>query len=247
MSEVAYSRIAIIYALVDPRSGEIRYIGWTVQKPEKRLLGHLNDHSRNHRTNWLNSLKSIGDRPILRQIQRLSASEAPSSEKYWIRHFREAGCPLVNSTDGGEGSLGVVVSDETRRKLSLAHKGRSFSPEHSRKISESLKGRKFTEEHLAKLLPHLQSSARRELTARQNRERVYTAENRERARQGQLKRPPTTDAARRAMSIAGKGNPKSDAHRANISKGRTGLRLSEASKRLRKQRMLERHPREKRG
>lgn len=36
---------------------------------------------------------------------------------------------LCNLTDGGEGSLGLIVSDETKLKQSIAHKGIAFSEE----------------------------------------------------------------------------------------------------------------------
>lgn len=50
---------------------------------------------------------------------------------------------LTNRTYGGDGSMGVVISEETRRNLSKANwvKGRTLSEEHKRKISESKKGK----------------------------------------------------------------------------------------------------------
>lgn len=38
------------------------------------------------------------------------------------------------------------MPEETKRKISLAKKGKKFSREHKEKISSALKGRKFTEE-----------------------------------------------------------------------------------------------------
>jgi hypothetical protein len=58
---------------------------------------------------------------------------------------------LVNMTDGGEGSLGVVVSEETRQNMSEAQKGRTFSEEAKQKMSKALKGRTFSEEAKQKM------------------------------------------------------------------------------------------------
>lgn len=59
---------------------------------------------------------------------------------------------LVNMTDGGEGSLNIVVSEETRKLISQNNKGRKgipLSEETKRKISESKKGVKPTDVAIA--------------------------------------------------------------------------------------------------
>jgi len=43
------------------------------------------------------------------------------------------------------------MTEEQKRKISEAHKGKRFTEEHKRKLSEAHKGRKFTEEHKRKL------------------------------------------------------------------------------------------------
>jgi hypothetical protein len=47
---------------------------------------------------------------------------------------------LVNMTDGGEGVLGFIASEETRQKLSEAHKGKTPSEETRQKMSSAKKG-----------------------------------------------------------------------------------------------------------
>ena len=76
--------------------------------------------------------------------------------------------PLVNLTNGGDGSNNVIVSQETRDKISKIHTGskrseetkklmsekaklRIFSEETRNKMSESAKNKVFTEEHKNKL------------------------------------------------------------------------------------------------
>ena len=50
------------------------------------------------------------------------------------------GC-LVNLTDGGEGSPGTFVSEDTRNKISKSNKGKKLSKEHKLKISIANKGK----------------------------------------------------------------------------------------------------------
>lgn len=58
---------------------------------------------------------------------------------------------LINKTDGGEGNNGYIVSEETRRKLSEASKGKTHTEETRKKLSEASKGRIHTEESRRKM------------------------------------------------------------------------------------------------
>ena len=56
-----------------------------------------------------------------------------------------------NSTKGGDGLLGVNHSQQTKQKISLAHKGKRLSEEHKRKMSLANKGKNISEETKQKL------------------------------------------------------------------------------------------------
>ena len=58
---------------------------------------------------------------------------------------------LINKTDGGEGTNGYIVSEETRKKMSESHKGKIKTEEHRRKLSEAHKGKIITEESKRKM------------------------------------------------------------------------------------------------
>ena len=76
--------------------------------------------------------------------QNLTEEEAFRHEKYMIAVLgrKDLGTGILrNRTDGGEGVSGRVSSEETRRKLSEAHKGKTLSEEHKIKLSEAKAGR----------------------------------------------------------------------------------------------------------
>jgi group I intron endonuclease len=61
-----------------------------------------------------------------------------------------------NLTNGGEGRSGIVVSNETKEKLSKARNGKTHTDASRLKMSLSQKGKKLTEEHKRKIsLGHL--------------------------------------------------------------------------------------------
>jgi len=86
---------------------------------------------------------------ILILKQNLTEEESFRHEVYMIAVFgrKDLGTGILhNRTDGGDGASGAVVSDETRRKMSEALKGKPRSKEIRRKISEAHKGKTHSEE-----------------------------------------------------------------------------------------------------
>lgn len=116
-----------IYALKCPNTGDVRYIG-KAKNVANRFRAHLNRATeKNHRACWIRSLKAQGLKPLLEVLDEVSEEFWPQWEVAWIAFFREEGADLVNGDDGGEGGHKRIVSGETRRKLSLAGKGKKRS------------------------------------------------------------------------------------------------------------------------
>ena len=106
---------------------------------------------------------------ILILKQNLTEEEAFRHEVYMIAVFgrKDLGTGILhNKTNGGEGSSGVVRSEETRRKMSetkknpseetrkkigKASKGRTHSQETKKKLSEANKGKTLSEETKRKI------------------------------------------------------------------------------------------------
>lgn len=68
-------------------------------------------------------------------------SEASEAEQWWIAYLRSLGAYVLNLTTGGEG--GARLSSETCAKMSASRMGHPTSEETRRKISEAQKGRKL--------------------------------------------------------------------------------------------------------
>lgn len=130
-----------IYTLSDPRSNEIRYVGLT-RNVAKRLGRYVRPHTK-HLNNWFESVKASGDFPALTVIEVVPEPESGECERKWIKHFRELGCNLLNYTDGGERSY--TITEEYRRNLSSARKGKGLGPmsqAHKDSISAGNRGKK---------------------------------------------------------------------------------------------------------
>lgn len=132
-------RIGSIYVLIDPLTFEIRYVGQTIQNPKTRFSHHkkMRNNLDWYVYRWWRSLPSD---PILRVIDEVDTADLNDAESEWIQFFRSIGCKLTNLTDGGGQT---PVSAETRRKMSLAHKGKSLSAEHKSAISRSKIGNTY--------------------------------------------------------------------------------------------------------
>lgn len=93
-----------IYALQDPITQEVRYIGKT-KNPQMRFHNHMNKrhNEMSHKRNWIESLKKQKLRPIMLIIDEISNQDWKFWEKYWINQFIVWGFNLVNHTSGGDG------------------------------------------------------------------------------------------------------------------------------------------------
>jgi hypothetical protein len=81
--------------------------------------------------------------------------EALEHEKFLIQCFKDIGTPLVNLTDGGEGTSGWVPSDSWRAKKSASQKANFVNPMFNQASAEKRKntitGRTLSESHKANI------------------------------------------------------------------------------------------------
>jgi len=136
-------KTTFIYELIDPITDETRYIG-KANNPKGRFAGHLNDKSKAYKNNWIKSLKNKGLKPILNIIDEVNNEEAGYWEIFYISLYRSWNCRLTNLDKGGLG--GSRMSVETKKKMSLVHKGKKLSLETRERLSKVHKGKHHSKE-----------------------------------------------------------------------------------------------------
>jgi hypothetical protein len=119
----------VIYALAEPVSRSVRYIGKTVEL-KRRLKQHWYRKCNKRLHLWLKELKDSGSDPEVLILEQTDLAHWRERERRWIRPYRESGHQLFNIADGGDGI--DFLSEAVRRYLSTLHKGRKLSPEHLR-------------------------------------------------------------------------------------------------------------------
>lgn len=151
-----------IYALKEPDTGEIRYVGKT-SNPDKRFHEHIDNNPREktRKYYWIQSLKSRGLEPVLEILDEVSGEHWRQWEVAYIEFFQEQGWNLTNGTPGGDGFgsgeyhpfFGKRLTDGHRQKISGENHhqfGRSPSESTRQKNSAANSGEKhpFYGKHL---------------------------------------------------------------------------------------------------
>lgn len=153
-------KTVFIYALKDPDTGQIRYIG-KAENPARRLYFHLRHTGKNRKTNWIKNLRLGNISPVLVLVDEVSEEYWPQLECAYIQFYRECGCDLLNVTEGGDcgpmmrgernPNFGKDFSSETRARMRDAGKRKKFSTAHCANIRAAKLGKKFSPEHCANL------------------------------------------------------------------------------------------------
>lgn len=225
-----------IYALCDPNTEAVRYIGWTYDV-KRRLAQHRQRalSETTHKANWLNRLRALGFSPEVTILESGDKSWA-KAEQRWIAYYRAMGNDLVNATNGGEGVPGIVFSVETREKMAQAKRGRKLPGDVAAKLVAALRGRPVSEETRMKIAAKLRgrkrpiecvrrmaqamtgrhhSEATRRKMSASRRGHVMLAETKAKISAAH-KRKTLSKEHREKLSAAKKGRPLSEAHKAKL-------------------------------
>jgi len=141
------------------------YIGYDSNWPSrktKHLYDCANPNSKNYNCHFYRAIRKYGINNFLWEVIYQSWDKTYCLNEMETTFIKEYDTFLngYNMTYGGEGTLGKKSwlgkkhSDETRRKISEANKGKIRSKEHSENISKSKLGKKvkpFTDEHKKKI------------------------------------------------------------------------------------------------
>jgi hypothetical protein len=195
-----------IYALTDPDSSEVRYVGKS-NHPTRCLYLHYREKAPTYKNRWLRSVRARGQEPVIRILEEIDEADWQERERYWIAFYRERGARLVNGTDGGDGVHGMRHSDEAKARIGEAARGNQYSrgrkptPQETARRSAALRGRVVTEQTRAKIAATKTGRAR----SPEARAKLSAA----------LKGRPISEAQRKARA----NRTLSDEHKAHIAEG----------------------------
>jgi hypothetical protein len=129
--------MAVVYLHKRNDTNEIFYVGIGYNERRAFVKHKRTDY-------WKNIVKKYGYTVDI-LVSYTSWEDACKIEKLLIEKYgrKDLGLGnLINMTDGGEGAVGVIMSEDTRKKLSEANKGKTHSDESKQKMSEANKGEK---------------------------------------------------------------------------------------------------------
>jgi hypothetical protein len=129
-----------IYALLDPRTNQVRYIG-KANNPKDRYSNHYNSarDKNSHKRNWINNIRNDGLKPELAIIDEVPKTNWQYWEKFYIYLFKSWGFDLLNYTGGGDGA--TFANSGSFKKGNIPHnKGVPCKEETKRKIKSKLTG-----------------------------------------------------------------------------------------------------------
>ena len=130
-----------IYALVNPLTNEVKYIGKTMF-PEKRKGRHFRKtENKTHKEKWVNSLMINNIIPIFKVLLYIEEKKLNDCEIEFIKHYSQF-CKLTNGTKGGDGGarpqtekvkermrlFNPMHNKETARLVTLKRKGKNSIP-----------------------------------------------------------------------------------------------------------------------
>ena len=141
----------IIYKIENKINGHV-YIGQT----QRTLRSRVQYHKHSNKFPIGKAIKKYGFENFAVSVidYAYTKQELDEKEQFWIRIYNSKAPNGYNLTDGGEGREGYSLSDETKRKLSLFHKGRKTgkqSPELIEKRISKIIGRKNSPETIVKM------------------------------------------------------------------------------------------------
>lgn len=140
----------IIYSITNSINGK-KYVGSALSF-NKRKKDHLNrlKNGKHHSKKLQNAYNKYGENVFEFNVLEVveDVNQLIQTEQKWIDNLK----PDYNMTliAGLNSHLGMKRSDETKKKISEALKGKTLTEEHKQKISKTLKGVSFTEERNVK-------------------------------------------------------------------------------------------------
>lgn len=136
---------AVIYVILEPETRRVRYVGSSTLNVRERMRLHWSqrEQKKTPLANWLKTLSEPPDYEILQEVCKESRWNA---EEYWTNLLRQV--PSVNLLNLHTASKhdGYPRTEETRKKISIALKGRPKTKPTAR--GERIGSAKLTEDQV---------------------------------------------------------------------------------------------------
>lgn len=137
-----------VYLITNKVNGK-QYVGITKQPIKRRFQDHIRGAENGKKRILSNAIRKYGKENFKLELleDNVEDSKASEKEQYYIEqyqsHYKNGG---YNMTIGGNGTVGYEFTEEDRRKISEAGKGRQFSKERNNKIRNAMIGREYKDE-----------------------------------------------------------------------------------------------------
>lgn len=166
---------------------------------------------KNNRSKYWKAVKNKHGLIVEIVFDSLTEEEAFQCEKDTILEMKYFCYPLVNHTDGGEGTSGMKQSPETVAKRVSKNLGQKRTEESKKAISDALTGRKFSESH-CQSISNCQTGKKRSAESVAKRVKSNTGKTRSREQKDRMTEASKIKAQRYDYSsrFSGELNPQAD-------------------------------------
>jgi group I intron endonuclease len=144
-------KITFMYCIENTINDKL-YIGYSTN-PDKRWLDHLRtaDGGKEKYPSYSyihKAMAKYGKENFIFTVFSCykNTSEAKEAERYWIAEMKNQSIPLYNLTEGGDGAVGYIPTEDTRKNMSIAHLGVMHTEESKKKMSETRRSRNYVAE-----------------------------------------------------------------------------------------------------
>ncbi len=200
-----------IYCLTFPNGKQ--YVGLTTTPPARRFSRHKAAAANPENGSRLYLAWRKHGAPSLQVLAEFQNDELAAAEREYILALNSRIPHGYNQGEGGEGPFGVAVSEETRRKISEAQKGKIMSEVSRQRMAAAKLGRRHSDAHRAAISAALKGKPKdpeaMAKTHAANVGRVHSAETRAKisANRKGIKRPPEASERAAAKHRGRKNSP----------------------------------------